>query len=162
MAETRGLWLAASSWSQSQPPDWGRGMLCFSKSLGQDSAGMEGCTHPPVGASCPWGHQAVWAAHTHPGDSERHVEVLASLETEAPGPGPGQGHAVRHAGSDSGSLCEQEKRGVRGPHAPTSLAYTWAPTPDPQPCLLCPLLSGQAGGAPERLLRIAGNECHRH
>lgn len=114
MAKTRGLRLAASSWSQSQPPDWGQGMLCFSKSLRQDSAGMEGCTHPPVGASCPCGHQAVWAAHTHPGDSERHVEVLASLETEAPGPGPGQGHAVRHAGADSSSLCEQEKRGVRG------------------------------------------------
>lgn len=35
-----------------------------------------------------------WAAHTYPRDGEWHVEVLAPLQTEAPGPWPSQGHAV--------------------------------------------------------------------
>lgn len=49
------------------------------------------------------------AMHTHPGDGERHVEVLAPLQAEAPGPRPRQGHAVRHAGADAGGLCGQRR-----------------------------------------------------
>lgn len=45
---------------------------------------------------------------TYPGDSEGHIEVLASLQTEAPGPRPSQSHTVRHTGADSGGfLCRQ-------------------------------------------------------
>lgn len=104
------------------------------------------------------------AMHTHPGDGERHVEVLTALQAEAPGPRPRQGHAVRHAGADAGGLCGQrEESGVRGPSCPLPPQSRPQPQP-PTPGLACSVPCCPAGlcGAPERLLRIAGNECHRH
>ena len=141
MAQTKGLWPAISSWSQSQPQVCGWDMLCSPRASGRTA---EGCAHPPQSVPRPCGCQAVWAVHTHPGDSERHVEVLAPLETEAPGPRPGQGHAVRHAGADSGSLCEQEKRRMRGPSRTHLPSLYLGPYPRP-PALPAPSLAAWPG-----------------
>lgn len=67
---------------------------------------MEGWTHTPSFEHAP----PLWVLGCGPCTLTRDMvsgmlKSLPPLQTEAPGPRPGQGHAVRHAGADSGGLC---------------------------------------------------------